>query len=666
MELRNSSNNVHYINAIIGDLVAKKLNVTRGRPALTFKDLANIYGDVKIEHVEGMMRQRTLKAEPDSPVCNANDSRSYDSDDGDFENITLKQFQEKCKTRKRKYSDSVESCKREIKIEVPSSPEENREKQMSQDDSDLVETLSSWRSKLPKKMKMEERKCIKDPIYSDTQEVIPVVDSEDIQIGQECAPSCGDLLALAEVKSEVPETDCLDHLMKLSNDSDSSSACDAQDFYSGMVDKDETEITDGFYFEDELNYVSEERDDLIPLQMARASCTDTVVSNPEFTNDQSPNFPATEFASEECITRLDVHHISPEMFSLVENHLSNVSDNQPDGDTSSPLPNVAIPECLDSMDLGYRDDSTFLSDCSKNEFTADAEVQAKTSSTIEHGFNSGGSLVSSSDDSSETKEKQLFSSIHDNEGDQKTEATDELISMNENCSSDLDCPRRLLSNRKCMSPPSQERLCKAMQFIDICDEDLSKCRGKLDFGEQTDKNGTAEGFDETTKARSVDNPKETKFSTKAFRLRREFKSLQSSPNSTSIAFVKRQMRDGEMLTTRLTKELKSLRDIVEDMLRSEFCLNTPLRYKVNEARLAIKSATKTEETTNRCLSIMSRNCTRFCKLLKLAGEDGAAPQEVVQKVRQKVAFADEVGGDLCQVKFYDADDQTLSQNQNEK
>jgi hypothetical protein len=28
--------------------------------------------------------------------------------------------------------------------------------------------------------------------------------------------------------------------------------------------------------------------------------------------------------------------------------------------------------------------------------------------------------------------------------------------------------------------------------------------------------------------------------------------------------------------------LKSMKDIVDDMLRSEFCLNTSLRYKVNE------------------------------------------------------------------------------------
>ncbi|KAE9618109.1 hypothetical protein Lal_00041893 [Lupinus albus] len=657
MELRRSSHDVHYINAIKGGLVTKKLNVTRGRSNLSFRDLGDIYGDVTTEGVTGFLAIRTVKVEPDSPVCNANDSRSCDYNDDDFETITLKQFQEKCKTRKRKYSHSVDSCKRKIKIEVPSSPEENGVKQMSPDDSDLVETLNSLRSKLPKKMKMKKRKCIEDPLYSETQESIPIVDIEEIQIGQEFAHSCGDLLALVEVKSEVPETDCLDHSMNLSNDSDSSSACDGQDFYSGMEDKEETEMTHEYYIENELNYTWEECNDVIPLRMAWASCADFVVNNPEFTNDQSPNFSAIEFASEECITHSDEHYISPEVISLIEHHHSNVYDNQPDGDTSISLPNVAAPECLDYVDLGYRDDSTFLGDCTINEFTPDAEVQAKTSSTTEHGFNSGGSLVSSSDDSSESKEKQLFSSIHDNEGGHKTEATDELISTNEHCSSDLDCPRRLLSNRKSMSPPSQERLCKAIQMIDICDEDLLKCRGKLDFGEQTDKNGTAEGLDETTKARSIDNPKEMVFSTKTFRLRKEFRSLRSCPISTSIAFSKRQMRDAEILTMRLTKELKSLKDIVEDMLRSEFCLNTSLRYKVNEARIAVKNATKTEETTNRCLSIMSRNCTRFCKLMKLADEDGSAPQEVKQKVRDKVAFADEVGGKLCQVRFYE-DDQT--------
>jgi len=37
------------------------------------------------------------------------------------------------------------------------------------------------------------------------------------------------------------------------------------------------------------------------------------------------------------------------------------------------------------------------------------------------------------------------------------------------------------------------------------------------------------------------------------------------------------------------------------------------------------------------------------------------PQEVVRKERKKIAFADEAGGKLCQVKFYE-DAQYLSES----
>ncbi|KAE9592041.1 hypothetical protein Lalb_Chr19g0125061 [Lupinus albus] len=472
MGLRRYIQDDHFIQALKGGLVTKELNVIRRRPTVSTKQITDIYDDVK--------------AAPDASVFKANDNRSCDLEDDDIEDITLKQFRVSSKTRKRKYSHGIDSCKTNNKIDVPSSPENNRAKQMSPDDPDFLETLSTLKSKLSKKMKTKKRRCIKDPLYTSTQENIPVVEPKETHIGQEFAHSCGDLLALIQEKPEVPETDCSDHLMKLSNVSDSSSACDGPDYYSGIVAREEADIAHECYvendnennqaltplggecyvendnennqalvplggecyLENELSHVREDHDDFIPLQMAWASDKDIVVSNPELTSNQSPNFPAIEFASEERIILPDVDYISPQAISLVEDHRSNVYDNEPDGDTSVSLPSVATPECLDCMDIGYKDGSTFLNDCSKNEFTTDAEVHAKTSSTSEHDFNPGGSLVSSSDDSPEIKEQLLFSSIHDDDGEHKTEATNELMSSNEHCSSDLDHPEWLLSNRK--------------------------------------------------------------------------------------------------------------------------------------------------------------------------------------------------------------------------
>ncbi|OIW01222.1 hypothetical protein TanjilG_10383 [Lupinus angustifolius] len=640
MELRHCSHDVHFIQAIKGGLVSKELNVTCGRPTLSFKQVTDIYDDAK--------------AEPDASVCKANDNRSCDLDDNDLENITLKQFHVRCKTRKRKYPHDIDSSKTNNEIEVPSSPENNREKQMSPDDPDFLETLSTLKSKLSKKIKR-----IKEILNTYTQESIPVVKSKETHIGQEFAPSCGDLLALVEENPEVPETDCLDHSMELRNVSDSSSACDGPDYYSGIVAREEADIAHECYIENdnnnnqaliplggecclenELSHVREDHDDFIPLQMAPASCKDIVVSNPEFTSNQSPNFPAIEFASEDCIILPDVHHISPQAISLVEDHHSNVYDNEPDGDTSVSLPNVATPECLDCMDLSYRDGRTLLSDCSKNEFTTDAEVHAKTSSTSEHDFNPGGSLVSSSNDSPESMEKLSFSSIHDDEGEHKTEATNELISLNEHCSSDLDHPKGLLSNRKTLLPSSEDSFCKAMQLIDTDNKDFLKCREKLYNGEQSGiKNGTASGLDETRSARFVDNPKKVSNSMKTSKgdfhpkgilkfpycsrperdLSTGCSSFQSYPFTTSITFSKRQMHDVEMLTTKLTKELKTMKDILDDMLRSEFCLNTSLRYKVNEKKA----------------------------------------QHGMSKGKGNVSFADQVGGTLCEVRLFKSDQTSL-------
>lgn len=132
---------------------------------------------------------------------------------------------------------------------------------------------------------------------------------------------------------------------------------------------------------------------------------------------------------------------------------------------------------------------------------------------------------------------------------------------------------------------------------------IAACRGKLYFGEQTadEKKGTAEGLDETIRARTtkrcnkismipkplkrVSQPqgiqKSSHPSRSTARLGAGHTSMQSCAKS-AIAFSRRQMHDAECLAMKLTNELKSMKDIMGDMLRSELCLTTSLRYKVNE------------------------------------------------------------------------------------
>ncbi|KAK7350075.1 hypothetical protein VNO77_08166 [Canavalia gladiata] len=699
MELR-CGGHLHFILTIKGGLVTKVPNIVRGKPKLSFKEVKDLY-DGFLFHIDDVKAERscfneigeiTVKTEPDVSVCNANDGdeqRIINLDDDDFQSFTLKQIKESCKTRKRKHSQDLDSSRRKKKIEDSSSLEDHRKDQMAADDSDFIETLSVLKSKLSKNMKARKKKCTKDPISTNTQDIMLVVKSEDIQNGQEFPPpseeiqndqelppsgedirngqeiqsSSGDSAALVEVKSEIPGTDCLG----------------GSDDYSVIESKEPAEINCERNMENELYYEWQERVSLTPLRMMRPSSMDIMISNSQLSNEQTLNLhPIVE--SEECIIHPDLRYISPQVISLVEDHNSDIYDNQPDGNTDAPVsvPNVATHKDLDCVGLEFRDDNTFLGDNSKDEFTSGAEDPVKPSSTIEHDPNPDEGAVCPSNDSPEY-EKQSCTSIYDGEKRCVNEANEELTSGNEqDGTSMLHRPERLLSTRKTISPSSQEKLCKALESVDLNHKKNLKCRGKLRFIEQTDKkNGKAEGLDDTMKAQFTDNPNKVSVIPRTFKRVSHHKGISKihssrpatrlgcnsvqSCSKSAIAFTQQQMHDVECLAMKLTKELKSMKDIVDDMLRSEFCLNTSLRHKVNEARIAVKNAARAEDAAKRCLSFMARDCSRFCKIMKLA-DDGATPQDVVRKERKKIAFADETGGKLCQVRFYEDDDVSLSES----
>lgn len=130
---------------------------------------------------------------------------------------------------------------------------------------------------------------------------------------------------------------------------------------------------------------------------------------------------------------------------------------------------------------------------------------------------------------------------------------------------------------------------------------IAECKGKLNFSQQADKmNCTAEeGLDDVTGAQFTDIPKKITVIPRSSKRVSPRKGISKIPHSSrqasrpgcntvqscsesAIAFTQQQMHDVECLAMKLTKELKSMKDIVDDMLRSEFCLNTPLRHKVNE------------------------------------------------------------------------------------
>ncbi|XP_054823755.1 uncharacterized protein LOC129321853 isoform X2 [Prosopis cineraria] len=657
MELR-SCGHLHFIQAIQGGSIVKMLNVARGRPRLSFKKIVDIYdisvfdNNVKVERsciYED--EKRTVKAESDADACSANDGDDEADvlEDCNFGNLTLKQIQERCKSRKRKHWQGLDTSKRKLKIEASSSEEQCIENHIASNDSEFMETLSSWRSKLSKNKKAKKRKCIKDQMSSVTQEVISAVKSEVIQNSQESETST----ALVEVKAEVPEISWSDPWRMLYNTSINSQACCWPEGFLGIVATEEPETARECVLGCELDYEWKEHADATPLRIVWDSNTDVLTSDSNMSNEQSQNLPAIEFISEEseeCIMRPDLHSMSPRTINLDEDQNTDIFSNQPDS-------HIAITPLIGDEDINCLD--------------------------LDSGDGSPDESQDCSPDASPVLEEKQLTSASVDEDRHASEATDESIPWESHqSSSKLHRPQRLLSGRKTISPSSQIKLCKAMQSIDLHDKEYTTCKGKLFFGEQTDdeKKDTIEELNEIVGARftkhcnkirkipkplkRVSHPqgvqKSSLPSRSAYRVSTGPSSLQSCAKN-AISFSKRQMHDAECLAMKLTNELKSMKDIMTAMLRSELCLTTPLRYKVNEARTAVKKATRAEETARRTLSFMARDCSRFCKLMQLADEVSPASQDVLVRNNRskKIAFADEAGGRLCQVRFYENEEGSL-------
>lgn len=64
----------------------------------------------------------------------------------------------------------------------------------------------------------------------------------------------------------------------------------------------------------------------------------------------------------------------------------------------------------------------------------------------------------------------------------------------------------------------------------------------------------------------------------------------SSCSKSAIAFSQRQMQDIESLATKLTSELKTMKEIAEERLLSAACPNTSLRYNTNKVCLCTSDA----------------------------------------------------------------------------
>ncbi|KAF3436640.1 hypothetical protein FNV43_RR19386 [Rhamnella rubrinervis] len=236
-------------------------------------------------------------------------------------------------------------------------------------------------------------------------------------------------------------------------------------------------------------------------------------------------------------------------------------------------------------------------------------------------------------------------------------------------------PKGLFPTRKAIPSSSQEKLCKAMESVELHDEEDYRGKEKLCFAKET-KNKTkihrAKGLDQVRRIRYSIKPKHIVMKkTKHEKTDSHPKGIPKVPNllhaephhstecasiewcsQSAIAFSERQMQDIECLARKLRNELKTMKEIAEERLWFEEAHPaTSLKYDARKVRMAIKNVKRAEQSAQRWISMMARDCSRFCKIMKLTETGSVAPKGVVNKVRKNVTFADEAGKKLFQLKL---------------
>nr|XP_019701813.1 uncharacterized protein LOC105032349 isoform X2 [Elaeis guineensis] len=213
-------------------------------------------------------------------------------------------------------------------------------------------------------------------------------------------------------------------------------------------------------------------------------------------------------------------------------------------------------------------------------------------------------------------------------------------------------PKKLLSNRKTISPTSQEKLCQALSDIDLY------CASQLPSHKEAEALLAPERMSKKPKNHgngSLVSVNKGILKSPDASCRSPCSCMKSSTfhqqTEKVIEFSQRQMHDIENIAMKLLKGLKSMKNIVEETLCSESRSSLPLKFTADEIRAAAENASELEKTTRRWLSMMTKDCNRFCKIMRLP-ENKETTVNGVSKKQKKITFADEAGGVLCQVKVF--------------
>ncbi|KAJ4966858.1 hypothetical protein NE237_018707 [Protea cynaroides] len=681
-------------------------------------------------------------------------------DDFSFSEMTLKQLKERCKTKKRKFPKSF-NLKKEPCSHLN---EDNTKLQLKEDESDLEETLSSWKLKLSKKPKAI-RKCIRKEVHSPSESTVTVPVSEQTSsVPQEDPPpqSKGDLNGSIETKIEISDCDDMKSLTfgATPNTCSTADTCTIYD-----------EVT-GFSIRSEL---AVEESTSLTAESPNRAVTEVSIEYLEHENSLSQPASAaigetmegslSEVISQETlsssISKLDANvriiqstpNASPVKAPSITNKpayemCGSWEDNAFMQETSCEIDCSSVFHMLHKlngdnlrcMETNY--DGGYILNMeseggSKEDTLPDSETHAiKKSTSFTYHFkilpcsNSLGDFSSidcCSSPTTEGKQNHLSLSIEgpvsagldgeneghikeDNPSDPETSVTNTgiLYTSPQNCHTYLT-PSNLedfksATDVKNSFPTKEGPLSNISRVRDCCvgsnPSDDPENRTAIEVLENfhvlkleshpkrlfTTRKSLRLCFEEQSKIRASSARSELEGVKVKVNLRRIIlkpkngkskpnllvpKGILKSPNvscaipsaatensvhphaESAIAFSQHQMHDIECLAMKLVKELKFIKDIVEDKMHSEVCPSTSSKYTVDEMTVAVHKAGEVEETTRKWLSMMVKDCSRFCKIMRSSGKKAPAATICYGLEDRRIIFADEAGGPLCHVKVFE-------------
>lgn len=715
-----------------------------GKPGLVFKNLNDIYdtenarlrgSDVKWESECLPVVDRTLQAiEPESNKfgCHADDEVSSQSDDYNSGEITLKQLKDRCKSKKRKLATPSPTF---------TSPKQGNGCYQPEEDDDLKVLLSHLKSGISKKANGK-RRCTNRNLFASPKEPVSI----KVEVVWEPEDSLQARSVLPEVAEPIAETsesefsvcrnsdssNCSSNIQMVSKLDSGTITCSE---FRNVVDSEKK--TPVLFAEEQqlctLNQISNDHlEHVEPKYVSSASKVLAEVNNQvdRCNRDNSQNELFAPARSTEIVAATNDQSL--DMYDCPRNESdTGKSSGQTMNNVVFHVPEAMVPNISTSASLHYADDGCMFGDRDKEVLLSNQKI-CSVDGPVDNCISSGNLQTCSDSDNC------LPSSDKINDKEQQTECCftdaatsclisgncldDEKQSLKSSSSSEernltlsspsLDVadqisapelsqpPERLLSTRKAISPSSQERLCQAMNSIELIDDlENYKCKEKLSFAEHEDSKRSpladasttkeSEGSPQLNKAKVFIRPNQItrrlkiekrssppkgnlekrscppKGNLEGPRLSRSLPQLSTGCTSikrcseSAIAFSQRQMHDIESLALKLMNEMKSMKDMVEEKLLFEAYRTSSLKNDADEVKMAIKSATKVEETTRKWLSMMTRDCTRFCKIMKLSQNGATDFTNSVHREGRKISFADEAGGMLCHFNYFEDTDPTL-------